>query len=93
MKLWYQSLTRENLFHSYLGQLRRVIAAIKRPDMVIDVHGITALVKVAEMAVDMNALMGGTFVSKRLAYAPPARAQLEEIRQYYGTTVYREADA
>ncbi|MBI1990237.1 MAG: hypothetical protein HYS65_11010 [Betaproteobacteria bacterium] len=56
-------------------------------------NGITALVKVAEMAADMNALMGGTFVSKRLAYAPPTRAQLEEIRQYYGATVYPEADA
>lgn len=56
-------------------------------------NGITALVKVAEMAADMNALMGGSFVSKRLAYAPPPRTQLEEIRRYYGASVYREADA
>lgn len=55
-------------------------------------NGITALVKMGEMAVRMNRLMDGRFVSKRLAYAPPGVDQLEEIRRYYGN-VYRSVDA
>jgi allantoin racemase len=47
-------------------------------------NGITALVKMGEMAVRMNRLMSGHFVSKRLAYAPPGAEQIEEIRKYYG---------
>jgi len=56
-------------------------------------NGITALVKIGEMAADMDALMGGAFVSKRLTYAPPPKAQISEIRQYYGAGVYREMDS
>lgn len=55
-------------------------------------NGVTALVKMGEMAVRMNRLMDGRFVSKRLAYAPPGAEQLEEIRRYYGN-VYRSVDA
>jgi allantoin racemase len=55
-------------------------------------NGVTALVKMGEMAVRMNRLMDGRFVSKRLAYAPPGVDQLEEIRRYYGN-VYRSIDA
>jgi len=51
-------------------------------------NGITALVKMAETVVRMNRLMNGTFVSKRLAHAPPSAEQLSEIRQFYGN-VYR----
>jgi len=53
-------------------------------------NGITALVKAGEMVADMNRIMGGSFVSKRLAYAPPPAAQLAEIRRYYGANVYPE---
>ena len=55
-------------------------------------NGITALVKMGEMAVRMNRLMDGHFVSKRLAYAPPDAKHLEEIRRYYGN-VYRSVTA
>ncbi len=47
-------------------------------------NGITALIKMGEMAVRMNRLMGGRFVSKRLAYAPPGAEQIAEIRRHYG---------
>jgi allantoin racemase len=53
-------------------------------------NGITALLKAGEMVVDMNRIMGGAFVSKRLTYAPPPGAQIAEIRRYYGTNVYPE---
>ena len=48
------------------------------------VNGIAALVKMGEMAVRMDRLMGGRFTSKRLTYAPPGHQQIEEIRKYYG---------
>jgi len=51
-------------------------------------NGIVALVKMAEMSVKLNRIMGGTFVSKRLAYAPPGLDQINEIRKYYGAGVY-----
>lgn len=47
-------------------------------------NGITALVKTAEAVVKMNRIMGGTFTSKRLHYAPPTSDQIDEIRKYYG---------
>lgn len=47
-------------------------------------NGITALVKTAEAVVKLNRLMGGTFTSKRLYYAPPSADQIDEIRRYYG---------
>jgi allantoin racemase len=55
-------------------------------------NGITSLVKMGEMAVRMNRLMGGAFVSKRLSNAPPTLSQLDEIRRYYGN-VYRSVGA
>ncbi len=47
-------------------------------------NGITALVKTAEAVVKINRIMGGTFTSKRLHYAPPTSDQIDEIRKYYG---------
>ena len=47
-------------------------------------NGITTLVKMGEAAVKLNRIMGGTFISKRLQYAPPGADQIDEIRKYYG---------
>ena len=47
-------------------------------------NGIIALVKMGEMAAKLNRIMGGTFTSKRLQYAPPTVDQIDEIRKYYG---------
>lgn len=47
-------------------------------------NGIVSLVKMGEAAVKMNRIMGGTFLSKRLYYAPPGTDQIDEIRKYYG---------
>jgi allantoin racemase len=47
-------------------------------------NGITALVKMGEMAVKLDRIMGGRFTSKRLQYAPPGVDQIDEIRKYYG---------
>ena len=41
-----------------------------------------------EMAVKLNRIMGGTFTSKRLQYAPPGPDQIAEIREYYGAHIY-----
>ena len=51
-------------------------------------NGITNLVKMGEFAVKMDKIMGGTFTSKRLQYAPPSPDQIEEIREYYGAEIY-----
>ena len=47
-------------------------------------NGITALVKMGEMAVKLDRIMGRGFTSKRLQYAPPGTEQIDEIRKYYG---------
>ena len=47
-------------------------------------NGIVSLVKMAESVVKMNRIMKGSFVSKRLYYAPPTPDQIDEIRKYYG---------
>lgn len=47
-------------------------------------NGITTLVKMGEAAVKLNRIMGGTFTSKRLVYAPPPPDQIDEFRTYYG---------
>jgi allantoin racemase len=47
-------------------------------------NGVCALIKAGEMAVKLNRLMGGSFVSKRLAYAPPPPEQIEDVRRFYG---------
>ena len=41
-----------------------------------------------EMAVRLDKIMGGTFTSKRLQFAPPGPDQIEEIREYYGAAIY-----
>jgi allantoin racemase len=51
-------------------------------------NGITTLVKMGEMAVKLDRIMGGTFTSKRLQYAPPGPDQIAEIREYYGANIY-----
>ena len=51
-------------------------------------NGITTLVKMGEMAVKLDRIMGGTFTSKRLQYAPPGSDQIAEIREYYGANIY-----
>jgi allantoin racemase len=56
-------------------------------------NGITALIKMGEMAVRMNRLMGGRFVSKRLSNAPPGAEQIAEIRRYYGAVYPTVAEA
>ena len=51
-------------------------------------NGITNLVKLGEMAVKTNRLMGGRFTSKRCTYAPPPARQITEFRKYYGADIY-----
>jgi allantoin racemase len=51
-------------------------------------NGITTLVKMGEMAVRLDKIMGGGFTSKRLQYAPPGADQIAEIREYYGADIY-----
>jgi len=38
--------------------------------------------KAGEMAGKLDRIMGGTFTSKRLQYAPPGPDQIAEIREY-----------
>jgi allantoin racemase len=51
-------------------------------------NGITNLVKLGEMAVKTNRLMGGRFTSKRCSYAPPPADQIGEFRKHYGADIY-----
>jgi allantoin racemase len=51
-------------------------------------NGITNLVKLGEMVVKMNSLMGGRFTSKRCTYAPPPPDQIAEFRKHYGADIY-----
>ena len=51
-------------------------------------NGIVNLVKLGEMAVKMDRLMGGSFLSKRLQYAPPPADQITELRKHYGAHIY-----
>jgi allantoin racemase len=51
-------------------------------------NGITNLVKLGEMAVKMNRIMGGRFTSKRCSYAPPPPDQIVEFRKHYGADIY-----
>lgn len=53
-------------------------------------NGIMALIKTAEMAVQMRQLTG-SFTSKRLMYAPPTGKLLEDVRAAYGGGVYPTA--
>lgn len=47
-------------------------------------NGQTALLKMAEAAVQIGRCTGGVFTSKRLRYAPPSANQIDEIRKYCG---------
>jgi allantoin racemase len=51
------------------------------------VNGLIALIKMGELAVQMKSLTGH-FTSKRLTYAPPTGALLDDIRRAYGDDVY-----
>jgi allantoin racemase len=51
------------------------------------VNGLFALVKIGELAASMRTLTGH-FTSKRLTYAPPTGALLDDIRRVYGSHVY-----
>jgi len=51
-------------------------------------NGITALVKMGEMAVRLSRVMGGRFASRTLSYAPPPPNQIAELRKYYGEGIY-----
>ena len=51
------------------------------------VNGLYALVKIGELAASLKALTGH-FTSKRLTYAPPSGALLDDIRRVYGSHVY-----
>ena len=42
-------------------------------------NGITNLVKLGEMAVKLNRIMGGRFTSKRCTYAPPPPDQIDQF--------------
>jgi allantoin racemase len=47
-------------------------------------NGVTALVKMAEAAVKMRKLFGGSWTSRRAMYAAPPPEQIDEMRSYYG---------
>lgn len=51
------------------------------------VNGLYALVKIGELAASLRALTGN-FTSKRLTYAPPKGALLDDIRRIYGGHLY-----
>lgn len=51
------------------------------------VNGLIALIKIGELAVNMQTLTGH-FTSKRLTYAPPSGPLLDDIRRAYGASVY-----
>ena len=62
-------------------------AGIHEVDKAPVVNGLIALVKMGELAVNMRALTGH-FTSKRLTYAPPSGALLDDIRRAYGDDIY-----
>lgn len=51
------------------------------------VNGLIALIKIAELAVQVKRLTG-TFTSKRMMYAPPSGGLLADIRKSYGAHLY-----
>jgi allantoin racemase len=62
-------------------------AGVHDVDGVPIVNGLIALVKLAEMAVQVRQLTG-RFTSKRMMYAPPTGPLLAEIRAAYGAHVF-----
>lgn len=71
------------------GSLMAVLtdAGLYQVDGAPVLNGIMALIKTAEMAVQMRELTG-SFTSKRLTYAPPTGRLLEDVRAAYGDGVY-----
>ena len=65
-------------------------AGVHKVDDAPIVNGLIALVKMAEMAVQMRRLTG-CFTSKRMMYAPPSGKLLADIREVYGDHVYPDA--
>jgi allantoin racemase len=51
------------------------------------VNGLIALVKIGELAASLRRLTGH-FTSKRLTYAPPTGALLDDVRRVYGDQIY-----
>jgi len=56
-------------------------------------NGIAAVVKTVEMAVKMDRLMSGGFVSRALHYSHPRQDEILDIRKYYGEQAYRAIDS
>jgi allantoin racemase len=62
-------------------------AGVYAVDDVPVVNGLIALVKIAELAVQVRQLTG-SFTSKRMMYAPPSGKLLVDIRKAYGEQLY-----
>ena len=62
-------------------------AGVHAVDGVPIVNGLIALLKTAEMAVQIRQLTGG-FTSKRMMYAPPTGKLLADVRAVYGDHIY-----
>ena len=62
-------------------------AGIHEVDNAPVVNGLYALVKTGEMAASLKQLTGH-FTSKRLTYAPPSGALLDDVRRVYGGHIY-----
>ena len=62
-------------------------AGVHEVDQAPVVNGLIALVKIGELAVNVKSLTG-SFTSKRLTYAPPTGALLDDIRRAYGDHIY-----
>jgi allantoin racemase len=62
-------------------------AGVYEVDRAPVVNGAIALVKVGELAAGLKRLTG-QFTSKKMTYAPPSGALLEDIRRIYGDHVY-----
>jgi allantoin racemase len=62
-------------------------AGVHAVDAVPIVNGVIALVKVAEMAVQVRQITGH-FTSKQMMYAPPSGRLLSDIRDAYGAHLY-----
>jgi len=43
MKLWYQSMSRQQAWNEYSAALKRILDSVRDPDTEIDVHGITKI--------------------------------------------------
>jgi allantoin racemase len=71
------------------GSLMAVLtgAGMHQFDSTPVLNGIVALIKTAEMAVQMRKLTG-VFTSKRMTYAPPTGKLLADVREAYGAHVY-----